>query len=113
MKKYTLETLTRQDLENMSLLEVEQAWEQIKEEGSHKEYDEEFVLVDNFLDELLSLQNKIGCEIISCDTARKEKFTETKICNKEDEKIADEKMWDKLMDWSYNRCKQYVDFFNK
>ena len=107
-----MKTLTRQDLEGMSLREVEQVWGQNKKEDRRKEYDEEFVLVDDFLDELLVLQHRV-VELISSDATHKEKFTETKICCEEDDELADKKMWDKLMDWSYNRCKQYVDFFNK
>ena len=27
--------------------------------------------------------------------------------------LANEKVWDKLSSWSYNRCKKYIEFFNK
>lgn len=77
--------LTRDDLEIMIFQEVMQAWEQVKKEDCHKNYDKEFILIDGFLDELLVLQNKI-------------------IEVSENNDIQDE-----LKLWSYNHCKSYLE----
>ena len=104
--------LTRENLEYMSLDEVQAKREQITKENCPKEYDKEFVLVDDFLDELLTLQQKVF-ELVTFDTVRKEKFTDIEICCEEDNELANEKVRNELKGWSYNRCKQYVEFFNK
>lgn len=77
--------LTRDDLKSMSFREVAQAWERVMEEDCRKKHDKEFVLIDDFLDELLVLQLKIA-----------------KING-----IID--MWGELRSWSYNRCKRYLE----
>ena len=104
--------LTREDLVDLSLDEVQREWEKIKEEEYQKSYDEEFVLVDDFLDEFHTLQHKVF-ELVTFDTTHKENFTDIEICCEKDNELANEKVWDKLSSWSYNRCKKYIEFFNK